>query len=95
MIALSWISFAWGVFSVVVTGYFTLRWFLEPPDSLHHELLMGSGMGLVMGFPAWLALLLFVHLARFRLSEVQRRVLLSPVVVAAILFVLIAIAGGL
>lgn len=91
MIVLTWIAFAWGVFAVGVTGYFTTRWLVEPPDPLHHELLMGSAMGLIMGFPAWLALVLMVYFMRHRFSIVKKRVLLSPVAAAVLTFVLIAV----
>jgi hypothetical protein len=95
MMVLSWIALLWGAFSVAVTGYFTIRWLIEPPDPLHHELLMGAGMGLIMGLPAWLALLVFVAFRGSQLSVGRKKVLLAPVLCAAVLFVFIAIGGGL
>jgi riboflavin transporter FmnP len=95
MIALTWIAFAWGAFTALVTGYFTTRWLVETPNPLHHELLMGSAMGLVMGFPAWLALLPMVYFMRHKFSTAKKWVLLSPVAAAATTLALLALAGGL
>ena len=92
---LRWLLFSWAVFGCMVMSYFLARWLFEPPSPLHNELLIGFGMGLVACAPPLLGLPVLAYLGRSSLSRWHRYCLLCPSALAALMFGVLAAAGGL
>jgi len=73
-----WLAFAWASAAVAVVLYFAVLWAASEGNPLRHELSIGTGIGVMMGSPAFLALPILVYLGRANTTARQRWVLMSP-----------------
>jgi len=73
-------------------AYFLLAWLTQENNPLRHELGIGFAMALLYGWPAWVGLPVLV-LWRRELPARERLLFLSPVVIAAVLFVVVSALG--
>jgi Mg/Co/Ni transporter MgtE len=90
-----WLAFAWGCLAATVMGYYAIQWTIQSGNPLRNELGIGFGLGLVYGFPAWIALPIFAYLGREEQRGGQFMVLLAPLAFAATATVFLGVMGGL
>lgn len=90
------VAFLWGLLACVVIAYFGVRWMFDvPTNPLRDELLQGVGIGVLYGFPAWLALPLLVWIGRRKYGKRVQILLLLPIFFAtAFVTLLVATVGA-
>jgi hypothetical protein len=67
-------------------GYYASQWFPRSDDIMANELMFGFALSALYGWPAWLSLPVLAIVSRKSLSPRKVVLLLTPVVLAALLF---------
>ncbi|MFD0727166.1 hypothetical protein [Lysobacter brunescens] len=90
-----WLVFAWGALASIVMTCYAIAWATQPDIPLPNELGIGFGMGMLLGWPAWLGLPLLAYAGRRQLRRSTILLLLTPLLLAAAAVALMGLTGGL
>lgn len=89
------VAFLWGLLACVVIAYFGVRWLIDVPISpSRNDLLEGVGLGVLYGFPAWLALPLLVWIGRRKYGKHVQALLLLPIFFAIVFITRLVVKVG-